>query len=173
MKLLTNKNSLLLWQDVVKEAECRCSIELKGDIESYLVNLLDRYTNQPDVVKQVLATAFLEAQQQSHQSRKNSLQIVGDQCLLFAGLFPQVAGRRLVKISYFVDMGRHAYISVSDCTNDLFSHLAIQFVIMMDVLQSIREYPALLPLEAYEQWRDVGSERALAILKTYTKTDLI
>src|SRR5437016_2911471 len=108
MNLLTNETVLILWQDVVKNAEDRCSISLKEELEAYLVSLLVRYTNKPEVAKQVLATAFMEALQRRANQRNVSLQHVGDQCLLFAGLFPRVAEKRHVKINYFVDLGRSA-----------------------------------------------------------------
>ena len=95
---------------------------------------------------------------------------VGDHCLLFAGLFPRAAEKRLVKISYFVGLGQGAYSTISQCTDDLYGLLALQFVVLTDVLQSIRQGYDLLPLEAYEQWNDTGSQRALRILQEYTKS---
>jgi hypothetical protein len=167
MSLVTSQTSLVLWQDVIKHAENRCSISLKEELETYLVSLLIRYTNKPEVAKQIFATAFLEALQLRERERNTSLQHVGDQCLLYAGLFPHAAEKRHVKIGYFVDLGRAAYANVS--RNDLYSSLALQFVVLMDVLQSIPQYSELLPLEAYEQWDDVGSHRALKILQSYTR----
>jgi hypothetical protein len=174
MSLLTNENVLGLWQDTIKHAENRCSISLKQELETYLVKLLVHYTPKPELAKQVLATAFLEAKLRQENDPATlghylTMQQVGDQCLLMAGLFPQLAEKKLVKISYFVNLGRSAYTSISDRTNDLFGLLSFQFVALMDVLQSIRSYPELLPLEAYEQWQEVGSERALKILQSYTK----
>lgn len=169
MGLMTDETPIILWQDVIKDAEDRCAIYLKNDIEAYLVTLLLRYTNKPEVVKQVIATTFLRAQQLGREERYITLQQVGDQCLLFAGLFPQSAHKKQVKISYFVDMGRSAYAAISNQTNDLHALLALQFVAMIDVLQSIRYYSDLLPLEAYEQWADVGSQRAFRFLQEYTR----
>lgn len=168
MSLLTGTTSLVLWHDAIKQAEDRCAIALKEDLESYLVSLLIRYINKPEIAKQVFATAFLEAMQLQENQRHFSLQTVGDQCLLFAGLFPHAAESRHVKVSYFVKIGQAAYLSVSETTNDLFKSLALQFVVLMDVLQSIRGYPDLLPLDAYEQWQELGSQRALRMLKEYT-----
>jgi hypothetical protein len=169
MNLLINESSQLLWQEVIKEAEQACAVKLKQDLEGYLVSLLVRYTNQPDIVKQVLATAFLEALQLEKYQRTASLQCVGDQCLLFAGLFPHSAQRRRVKISYFVELGQAAYSHLSGSDNDLYNSLAAQFVLLMDILQSIRQTSDLLPLEAYELWSEVKSQRALRILQSYTK----
>lgn len=168
MSLITNANVSLLWQDVIKSAENRCAVTLKQDLEAYLVSMMIRFTNRPDIANKLIAKDFLEAQLQQAAQRHASLQIVGDQCLIYAGLFPQQAPKKLVKIAYFVDLGRSAYASVSRGANDLFGSLAMQFVVLMDVLQSIRPGPELLPLEAYEQWQSVGSRRALRALESYT-----
>ena len=169
MGLLINSTSLILWQDVIKYAENRCSITLEEELETYLISLLVRYTNKPDIAKHIVATAFLEAlQKREPHQRHLCLQHVGDQCLLFSGLFPRIIEKRHVKISYFVDLGRSAYAALSNKTNDLYGSLAIQFVVLMDVLQSIRHSSDLLPLEAYDQWAEVGSRRALKILQEYT-----
>ena len=170
MTMLTSSSSILLWQDVIKDAEDQCAIRLATEIESYLVWLLHRYTTKPDMVRKVVATAFLEALQLQERERTASLQLVGDHCLLYTGLFPHAQQRRLVKINYFVALGRAAYMGMSNQKNDLYDALSVQFVPLMDVLQSIRPQPDLLPLEAYDQWKELGSLRALKILRSYTKS---
>lgn len=168
MNLLTNDNALILWQDTIKQAEDQCAVSLHDELEKYLVSLLVHYSQKPELTKQVFSSAFLQAQ---HAHDMYALRQMGDKCLLFAGLFPRAAERKLVKISFFVDLGRSAYTSISIKTNDLFGSLAYQFVVLMDVLQSIRPHPDLLPLEAYEQWNEVGSQRALRILREYTRNN--
>src|SRR5687767_14638118 len=101
MELMIQPTSVGLWQTVVKDAEDQCSIILKQEVETYLVTLLARYTNKPEIANQVFATTFLEALQSS-ENRMASLQHVGDGCLLFAGLFPRAAERKRVKVQYFV-----------------------------------------------------------------------
>ncbi|HEX4045677.1 MAG TPA: hypothetical protein VHZ76_08445 [Gammaproteobacteria bacterium] len=169
MTVLTNSSTITLWQEAIQFAENRCQVTLQPDLETYLIALLMRYSNQPEVAKRVLATAFLEAAAQQRLQRQVSLQHVGDECLLLAGLFPKIVERKQVKISYFVNLGQTAYSAISQKANDLYGLLALQFVVLMDVLQSIHQNADLMPLEAYDQWREVGSQRALAILKTYTK----
>lgn len=173
MSLLTGKTSIVLWQDVIRRAENFCSISLKEELEAYLVTLLMRYTTRPEIVKQIIATRFLEGLQLRDYERSVSLQNIGDQCLLLSGLFPHVAEKKHVKIAYFVDVGRTAYSTISKGANDLYSLLALHFVILMDVLQSLRQYsrecPDLLPIEAYDQWNEVGSQRALKILRAYSQ----
>lgn len=174
MGLLTGKTELIIWRDVIRHAEKRCSIVLDEELETYLISLLIRYTNKPEVTKQIIATAFLDALNvhslQQIAERNVSLQHVGDQCLLFAGLFPRIAEKKQVKLSYFVDIGRSAYAEVSTTAHDLFWSLAYQFVMLTDILQSIRPYSDLLPMEAYEQWNDIGSQRALRLLREYTES---
>lgn len=161
---------ILLWQEVVRDAEKECAVILESALENYLISLLYRYIDKPDVVRNVFATAFLQAMQQQTHQRHHSLQQVGDQCLILTGLFPRIANRRCVKIRYFVDLGQAAYAAISNSTNDdLYNALALRFVLLMDVLQSIRQFHDLLPLEAYEQWHELGSQRAFRILQSYTK----
>lgn len=169
MTLLINETSLMLWHEVIKTAEDRCSIVLNDDLETYLISLLMRYSNKPEVAQQIFANDYLEAMQRRDRLRSVSLKNVGDQCLLYAGLFPGQAEKRHVKITYFVDLGRTAYAAISKTANDLYWILAMEFVALMDVLQSIRETPVLLPLEAYDQWDKLGSKRALQNLQYYSK----
>lgn len=169
MSLLVEKPEITLWQEAIKQAENRCSIDLNEELETYLISLLMRYAKRPELVKQLFGQAFLEALQQRDPQRLTSLQHVGDQCLLFAGLFPDAAKKRHVKIAYFVDLGRSAYAAISATGHDLYWTLAFQFIALMDVLQSIRPDSTLLPLEAYERWTELGSQRALQMLKVYTQ----
>lgn len=162
----------MLWRDVVKEAEDRCSINLQEELETYLISLLIRYLDNPEMTQRIFAVAFMEALKRGAKERQVSLQNVGDECLLFAGLFPKAALPRQVTIKYFVDLGRTAYFSISNKNNDLYTALAFQFVVLMDVLQSIPNQTPLLPLEAYEQWQTLGSQRALEILKSYTQSKI-
>ncbi len=168
MALITQDTSLKLWQEAVREAEQLCKVSLNNQLETYLVSLLIRHTNCPEILKKILATSFLEALDLPMHERAFSLQRVGDQCLLLAGLFPKIAEKKHVKLSYFVDLGRSAYATISLQARDLYWSLACQFVALMDVLQSIRGND-MLPLEAYDQWQSVGSKRALKILESYSQ----
>ena len=170
MNILTNSTSTALWHEIIHEAESTCRITLEEDIESYLVFLLMRYTNKPELLKQIIALEFLEGINAKPAKQRLTLQEVGDKCLLFAGLYPNMADKRLVKISYFVNLGQACYVRISQKNDDLYEGLGKQFVSLMDVLQSIRQYPDLLPLQAYELWSDTGSHRALSILRQYTQS---
>lgn len=169
MRLAADKQVISLWHEVINDAQQQCSIRLNLQLEHYLVSLLMRYSNQPDLAMRVFATSFLEAQQQRQQQRLQSLQMVGDECLIFAGLFPESAQHRHVKVSYFVDLGRSAYSAISHTANDIYWLLAIEFVALMDVLQAIRPTSDLLPLTAFEEWDELGSTHARKVLEYYSK----
>lgn len=172
MKILINSSPVALWHDIIHDAEATCSIPLNQELEAYLVFLMVRYTNKPEMAKAILATEFLENVKASLNQRLLKMQDVGDKCLIFSGLFPQVADKRHVKISYFVNLGQAAYSTISQDKNDLYDSLAQQFVPLMDILQAIRQYskdmPDLMPLQAYELWNETGSQRAMQALKQYT-----
>lgn len=166
-KILDQPGNMSQWQALVVEAEALCGVQLDEELESYLVFTLMRYLRRPDMVQRILALDFLEAFQQSHPQRNETLRDVGDQCLLFSGLFPRRAERRRVRVSYYVDLGRSAYQNLADNltkTAHLFAHLAEEFIAAMDTLQAIRVIgqgdSGLLPVEAYELWQDTASRQA-------------
>jgi hypothetical protein len=173
MKVLVNSTPIALWQDIIHEAETACAATLPQELEAYVVFLLIRYMDKPELSKRIVAHQLLEGLHASLKHRDAALLGVGDTCLLFSGLFPGIAEKRLVKVSYFVNMGRSAYDAVSKTSNDIYSLLAQQFVIIMDILQSIRDFaqnvPALMPIQAYDLWNEAGSRRALRILRQYTQ----
>ncbi len=155
------------WQQLLREAAELRGIELDEELESYLVFTLMRWLRRPEMAQRVLALEFLEAFQQRARQREESLRDVGDQCLLFSGLFPRRAERRRVRVSYYVDLGRGAYRNLAEGIGDLarlFGRLAEEFVPAMDVLQGIRavggEPSGMTALQAQELWSDTGSRAA-------------
>jgi len=172
-KLVTYPTQTAQWQSLVADAQKACAQLLDENLESYLVFLLMRFLEKPEIANSVLGLEFLESlQQPAHEKLRD----VGDKCLLFSGLFPQHAERRRVKISYFVNIGQSAYANLSTLLQEnapgLYSNLSEGFVTMMDVLQSMgslaNEQQYLALLQAAELYRDTGSQRALDILRRRT-----
>jgi hypothetical protein len=151
MKILTESTPLALWYEAVHEAETNSHIALKSDTESYLVYLLMRYTTHRELVKETVASKFLQGMQCPDNLRKFVLQKVGDQCLLISGLFPALAEKRHVQVRYFIDMGQIAYDVISKRNNDIFSLLSKQFLPMIGVLRSFRP-DEKLPLSIRQIW---------------------
>ncbi len=171
-KLLHSNTSTALWYEIIYEAENSCEITLKQELEWYLIGLLIRFTANPQIVKQIMAIDFLQGLKLAKHQREVVLQDVGDKCLIFSGLFPANSEKRLVKPSYFVNLGQSAYLNISKNTNDIYALLSDEFVALMDILQTIRcyskDYPDLLPIKAYELWKETGSRRAFSVLQQYT-----
>ena len=174
-RILDQPGNISQWQALVAEAEALSGVQLGEELESYLVFTLMRYLRRPEMAQRILALDFLEAFQRSHPQRNEALRDVGDQCLLFSGLFPRRAERRRVRVSYYVKLGRSAYQTLADSlskTADLFALLAEEFIAAMDTLQAIRvlgqQTTGLLPAQAFELWQDTASRQAYAELVRQT-----
>lgn len=175
-KIVTNPTSTTQWQTLVTEASAACKIRLSEEIESYLVFLLMRFINHPQIAQKLMGLEFLHGINRIGSLRPLALRDVGDQCLLYSGLFPGRAQRRRVRVSYYVNIGKSAYLSLAEEVNfsstDLFATLASDFVGLMDILQAMREINGqvmiLDPILAEELWHDTGSNHALQTLKKYT-----
>lgn len=175
-KIVTNPSSITQWQTLVEDASQLCNVSLTEELESYLVFLLMRFVTAPQMSKKAMGIEFLTSINRSGSLRSLALRDVGDQCLLYSGLFPGRARRRLVRVSYYVNIGKSAYQSLSECSKQsnsgLFATLSDKFVSLMDILQAMRETHQenriLDPILAEEIWHDTGSEHALHTLQQFT-----
>jgi hypothetical protein len=175
-KIVAASTSTNQWQNLVEEAGKSCNIVLSEELESYLVFLLMRFIDSPQMANKIMGTEFLKSLNRPGALRPIALRDVGDQCLLYSGLFPGRAVRRRVRVSYYVNIGKSAYSSLansekfSDCS--LFATLSEKFVCLMDILQSMREInnplPVLDAITAEEIWHDTGSDHALQSLQKFT-----
>ncbi len=170
MKLVLQPTDVAQWHALVSEAQQASSRQLDEGLESYLVFLLMRFCGQPEMARRVMAMEFLRAQQESGLKTER-LRDVGDQCLLFSGLFPKLAEKRLVTVGYFVALGRSAYHQLSEHvdrhSDQFYGRLAHAFVSVMDVLHAMRGLsgePVMDPLAAAELWSETGSPTAFKIL---------
>jgi hypothetical protein len=172
--LVLQPTDIAQWHALVNEAQAACQCNLDEPLESYLVFLLMRFAERPDLAASVMALEFLQAQRAESQVA-TQLRDVGDRCLLVSGLFPRLAERRLVNVSYFVSIGRAAYDQLASLldrhTDRLYGRLAEAFVVIMDVLHAMRGLSGqtvLGPLAAAELWADTGSQSALRCLNDAT-----
>lgn len=178
-RLILHSTSIAQWYTLVNEAEDMFGKHLSADLESYLVFLLQRFTNKPDLTASILALDYLNSLENSGKLRADKLRDVGDKCLLFSGFFPEIAVKRHVTVSYFVELGRSAYNYLSTAknrvvlTSDLYALLRKHFVSLLDLLLSIRELSGekspISLIQAEELWRNTGSQYALKLLKTRDK----
>jgi len=165
-KLILEPTAQAQWQALVHEAQTACDLHLDETLESYLVFMLMRFADKPHCTARIMARDFLGLQQLRGEQRVDSLREVGDHCLLFSGLFPQLAERRLVRISYFVNIGRSSYRQLADVLDrgwsSVYQSLSEAFIVLMDVLHAMRELGGesiLTPIQAMDLWQDTGSRR--------------
>jgi len=176
-ELLIHSSATAEWLSLVNEAETAAALHLDEEMQSYLVFLLMRFTESPELAASVLAMEYLQSMHARGRVGHDQLRNVGDKCLLYSGLFPQRAERRRVKISYFVDLGRSAYQQLSDRLEHgaaaMYHQLANAFVSLMDVLQTMRTLGdrahQLEPVHAFELWRSTDSQAALRTLREHTQ----
>ena len=166
-RLILEPTSTAQWHALVSEAEAASEHRLDETLESYLVFLLMRFAARPDLAARALAIDYLRGSAANGQLQEAQLRDVGDQCLLFSGLYPQHAESRLVRVSYYVELGRGAYGQLAERLRhagaDMYQQLCHGFIALMDVLQTIRAMdgrPALTPLQSLELWAETGSSGA-------------
>lgn len=152
------------WQHLVVEAAHDSHVSINEDMESYLVYLLMRFLKDEDLGHIMLGFRYLEIQTAQGSSKYDNLRDVADHCLLLSGLYPQLAEKRNVSISYFVNLGRTAYMDLSDSIQHagagLYREVSKTFIQLMDILLTIRSYtayPVLQPIQAFELWQETGS----------------
>ena len=146
VKLVLHPTEMAQWYALVSEAQEKRTYCLGTDLESYLVFLLMRFSQKPELASSVIAIDFLQGSHKSRVHRAEALQEVGDKSLLFCGLFPGLAEKRQVRLDYFVTLGRSAYASVAEdehsMASTLFSALCQDFVSLVDTLQAMRLLPS-------------------------------
>ena len=175
-RIILSSSSTAQWQQLVHDGEVACDIQLGEELESYLVFLLMRYLEKPELMSRVMALEFINSLESTGQIQQEQLREVGDCCLLFSGFFPKIADKRRVNVSYYVGIGQSAYLHLADTCqkklNQLFQQVGHGFVNLMDVLQAIRSIGKenlLNPLEAMELWQSSGSTQALKSVQQVTQ----
>jgi len=165
-KLILEETEVAQWHALVRQAEQAYGCQLDETMESYLVFTLMRFMKDQDLATQAMALNYLRAHGLPKSLRLDQLRDIGDQCLLLTGLYPKRAEKRLVRVSYYVSMGRSAYHHLSEgvqqATAELYQQLSETFVMLMDLLQTISQFssPALQPIQSFELWSDTGSVKA-------------
>jgi hypothetical protein len=142
--ILTDVPQLALWTDLVHDAEHGAALRLDEELESYLVFLLMGHTRDVQLGRGAVALDYLLARAESGTRLKQELRDVGDRCLLLAGLYPEQAERRLVTISYFLNLGARAYDELSSALSasvaELYDRLAQAFAHLVRVLMELRRH---------------------------------
>lgn len=130
------------WHALVYEAQAKTNLMLAENTESYLVFLLMRFSQAPQILESILSVDFLNAMNLSGKQRVEQLKTVGDKSLLLCGLFPELAHKRRINLEYFSDIGQAAYLTAGEQHNhqlsDLYLQLGEKFLILQNILQAMR-----------------------------------
>ncbi len=161
------------WRALLSKAQFVAKLELHTMLEEYLVRMLYRTTRDPMPVSYDEPSDYIRAVVGRPIKDPEDLRVVGDRCLMFAGLFSEHAIGKDVSIAYFVKIGQAAYQEFGQYAGDpVFWMLSEFFVDVMDVLQTLREVEhdnsCIDPLNAYQLWHDTGSAHAWTTLQRIT-----
>lgn len=140
--LILHPTDIAQWYALVNEAQVASQLNLTENTESYLVFLLQRFSQTPQLMDSVAAEDLLNAMQRPVRVQIEQLRDVGDKSLLLCGLFPGMAVKRHVTIDYYAAMGQAAYLTASELqeseTSALYLQLSTQFVRLQKILQAMR-----------------------------------
>ncbi len=140
--LILHPTDISQWYALVTEAEMASHLNLNENTESYLVFLLQRCAQMPQLADSVVALDFLNAMQGPLKLQVEQLKAVGDKSLLVCGLFPGLAARRHVTLEYYSNMGQAAYLTVSEmqehASAELYLQLSQHFSHLQTILQAMR-----------------------------------
>lgn len=141
IELVVFPTALAQWHTLVSEAQMHCGIQLEEVLESYLVFLLMRFVDKPQLMEGMRAIELMEAWQATGQAHYDQLREVGDKCLLQVGLFPKISTYKHLRSDYFINLGQMAYHSLSvickEASARLFQALADEFRTLVAVLNVI------------------------------------
>jgi len=140
-KIITQASILASWYRIIAEAEEKIDMQLDEELESYTVFMLIRFTEKTEIGKSIIAIDFLNALSMHGTQHQQELQSIGDKCLLLSGLFPGIATKRRVDVSYFMGMGQNAYQQLNALTEHdetLYANLTENFGEITKVLGAIR-----------------------------------
>lgn len=141
-QLILHPTEVGQWHALINEAQASTHLLLNEHTESYLVFLLMRFSQCIKLIESVVALDFLEGLHKSPSRQIEQLREVGDKSLLFCGLFPGMAERRHVSLSYFSDIGQTAYLIISELekhqADNVYLQLSEQFLTLQKILRAMR-----------------------------------
>lgn len=174
-QLVIESSETSQWYRLVLDAEEVTQQQLSEELENYLVLTLSRFSQRPEMVNTIFALSYLNGVGASGKERYIRLRDIGDQCLLFAGFFPEQAEKRLVSFGYFVELGRAAYYEIANAQREesaeLFGQMVLNYVDVLRVLHAIRGMDAekeMSPLLAMEIWQRTKNRDMLSIVNKTT-----
>ena len=165
------------WRAMLTEAQHMARRYLPPVVDDYVVQLLYRAVGKPNSQVGEDARAVIERMVRHNSLRQMNFAAIGDQSLIFGGLFPEQAIKKGIPIAYFIHAGCNAYREFAALINEpaqreLFNALADHFVAVIDALHTMRglqqNSPCIDALNAYQLWTETGSTYARQVLSEVT-----
>lgn len=125
--------------EVVMIAEARSKISLEHEIEAWVVHLIARYMETPDISQEPIAIKMLKSVNESGERRKQQLQQIAEECLLIDGF--ELNSRRWPSANYYRDMGKLALEHrawVARPPELFYQRIANQFGQISELLHSVK-----------------------------------
>ena len=125
--------------EIVMEAQGKSQVFLASDMEAFLVHVIARTIDKPNMWERPVAVKILGAQTLSGSHRATALQSIGEECLFIDGW--QLKQARWPTQTYFIDMGEIAFGMASISTrpaNKLLELASNNFKLMSTVLKTAR-----------------------------------
>jgi hypothetical protein len=173
------------FQAQVSQAISNQKLQVKDEIEFYLVNLLCEFiaprkletvAGELDALETPLAVMLKEAIEAPPSQQIKIFKYLGDSSLYVAGFFQDYFNRKTFDIGYYISLGSSAYGNVSsiareygdDSFTSMYQDLASRFGELVDVVAEVSEIPgAQKPLDIlaiYDRWTRSNSERLRKML---------
>jgi hypothetical protein len=136
-------------------------------------NLFDETTDGGKKTRSTLAELYLKAMNSETNIRYDLLKKLGDTSLYISGFFSESLNRKVVDVSYYVNMGESAFHSLANTVSEeaysnLYKDFSKHFVKYMEALNYISKQTNLKKdsnlLKLYENYQKTGSELMREVL---------
>jgi hypothetical protein len=172
----------------IDEVIAQQGVELDSHATHYVVNMMTLFSRSENFYDddegnglRPLALLLADAADApSVEHRSSLLQRIGDVALFVSGFFSDSLADKAVDIDYYIGMGEGAYGTLSEETRgtfrgnafaDIYRELAINFQVLIDVLNEVRDSARadsdIDLLRTYDVWRKTGSRRAEGLLRQH------
>lgn len=125
--------------EVVLEGECRAGVTLSQEVESYLVHVIARYFDKPNVNKDPIAIKMLSAMNLPKSQKRQKLQEVAEECLLIDGF--GYGRNNWPSKEYYVSMGQIAYGNIAYIERPpeiFYENIATEFKTISKVIRKLK-----------------------------------
>ncbi|MEF3254826.1 MAG: hypothetical protein K6348_04590 [Deferribacterales bacterium] len=182
--MLVVKNLDEIFYDAVDEKEKALKIKLDEYSKLYIVNLLKNLVDNrnfffnKEIDHNRLGISYMESMHENLFIKVKHLKIIGDLCLVFAGLFPDRYNRKLIDIDYLIRIGEFSFYTlykIYDRMESLSGLKTLYYSIYLNILKIVgilieigRNFKFIDEsniLKIYERWEKTGISSFYKILR--------